>query len=230
MSLSLVRALRAGISSRLAFVGAGGKTTAMFHLARKLNKEQNTPVIVTVTSHLGAWQIPFADMHIIAELPSILEENKHTFKGVILITGNLDGEKTNPINDRTLNWIHQYCDEHSFPILIEADGSRQMPLKAWNDHEPPIPAFVNHVVQVVGITGIEKILNHEHVHRPEVFSSLSGLNIGEPVTTAALIQVLKHVKGGLKNIPKDARRSVLLNRSEERRVGKECRSRWARYH
>ena len=214
MYLSIVRALRTGISPRIAFVGAGGKTTAMFQLARELNKEQNTPVIITATSHLGAWQISRADMHIIAESPTVLEENKNTFKGVILITGDLDGEKTNPINDHMLNWILQYCDDHSFPLLIEADGSRQKPLKAWNDHEPPIPTFVNHVVQVVGITGLGKVLNHEHVHRPEVFSSLSGLNIGEPVTTAALIQVLKHVEGGLKNIPKDARRSVLLNQAD----------------
>jgi molybdenum cofactor cytidylyltransferase len=214
MSLSLVRALRTGLSSRIAFVGAGGKTTAMFQLAHELNKEQGTPVIVTATSHLGTWQIPRADMHLIAKSPATLEENKHRFKGVILITGDLDGERTKPLNDHTLNWIHQYCVNHSFPLLIEADGSRQKPLKAWNDQEPPIPTFVNHVVQVVGITGVGKALIDEYVHRPEVFSSLSGLNIGEPVTAEAVIQVLKHAQGGLKNIPKDARRTALLNQAD----------------
>jgi molybdenum cofactor cytidylyltransferase len=214
MSISVVRALRTGISPRIAFVGAGGKTTAMFHLARELNKEQNTPVIVTATSHLGAWQISRADIHIIAESPAILEENKHRFRGVILITGDLDGKRTKALNDHTLNWIHQYSVNHSFPLLIEADGSRQKPLKAWNGHEPPIPTFVNHVVQVVGITGVGKVLNNEYVHRPEVFSSLSGLNIGEPVTTEAVIHVLKNAQGGLKNIPRDARRTVLLNQAD----------------
>lgn len=214
MSLSLVRALRTGSSPRIAFVGSGGKTTAIFQLARALKKEQNTSVIVTATSHLGSWQTPFADTHIIAETPAALEENKNKLTGIVLVTGDLDDERTKPLNDQALNWLHQYCDEHSLPLLIEADGSRQRPLKAWKSHEPPIPSFVNQVVQVVGITGVGKPLNNESVHRPEVFSNLSGLNIGEPVTREALIKVLKHSEGGLKNVPGQARRTVLINQAD----------------
>ncbi|MCI0556555.1 MAG: putative selenium-dependent hydroxylase accessory protein YqeC, partial [Anaerolineae bacterium] len=98
--------------------------------------------------------------------------------------------------------------------LIEADGSRQRPLKAWTEHEPPIPSLVDQVVQVVGSTGVGKSLNDEHVYRPEVFSNLSGLNIGEPVTPDALIRVLKYTEGGLKNIPAHARRTVLINQAD----------------
>ena len=214
MSLTLVQAFRTGSLPRIAFIGAGGKTTAMFQLARALSKEQEKVVIVTATSHLGSWQIPFADMHIAAESSAILEENKNDLKGVVLVTGELDGERTRPINDQTLNWLHQYCDDHSVPLLIEADGSRQKPLKAWTDQEPPIPAFVDQVVQVVGIMGMGKSLSDEYVHRPEVFSNLSELNRGELVTTDALIRVLKHPAGGLKNIPVNARKTVLLNQAD----------------
>ena len=214
MSLSLVGALRTGSSPSIAFVGAGGKTTAMFQLARALKKEQNTSVIVTATSHLGSWQTPFADRHIIAETPAALEENKHKLTGIVLVTGDLHAERTKPLNDQALKWLHQYCEEHSLPLLIEADGSRQKPLKAWTNHEPPIPPFVNQVVQVVGITVVGKPLNDENVHRPEVFSFLSGLNIGEPVTRETLIKVLKHTEGGLKNVPAQARRTVLINQAD----------------
>ena len=214
MSLTLVQALRTGPLPRIAFVGAGGKTTAVFQLARALSKAQDKAVIVTATSHLGAWQIPFADMHMIAETPATLEEDMNNLKGVVLVTGELDGERTRPIDDQTLNWLHQYCDEHSLPLLIEADGSRQKPLKAWTDHEPPLPSFVNQVVQVVGITGMGKSLSDEYVHRPEVFSNLSGLSRGELVTTDALIRVLKHPDGGLKNIPAKARITALINQAD----------------
>ena len=217
MSLSLIRALRIGASPRIAFVGAGGKTTAMFQLARSLIKEKSgSTVIVTATSHLGTWQVPLADMHIIDNSLSLaaFEENKHSFKGVVLITGELDRERTSPIREQTLNWLHQFCGDHSHPLLIEADGSRQKPLKAWAEHEPPIPPFVNHVVQVVGMTGVGKPLNEEHVHRPEVFSGLSGLNIGEPLTSHAVIQVLTGAQAALKNFPEHARRTVLLNQAD----------------
>jgi molybdenum cofactor cytidylyltransferase len=215
MSITLVRALRTTSASRIAFVGAGGKTTAMFQLARDMLKQGGAmTVIVTATSHLGVWQIPLADIHIIAESPSSLEKSNHQFQGVVLITGKVDRDRTQPLNDHTLNWIHQYCDDHFIPLLIEADGSRQNPLKAWADHEPAIPSFVNQVVQVVGVTGLGKSLSEDHVHRSELFSKLSGLNPGEPVTKEALTRVLKNPTGGLKHIPTHARKTILLNQTD----------------
>ena len=214
MNLSLFRALRTGTLPRIAFVGAGGKTTTMFQLARGLIGKEAKSVIVTATSHLGSWQISLADVHLVAESHAALEENKHQFNGVILITGELDGDRTRPLRDHTLQWLHQYCEDHSLPLLIEADGSRQKPLKAWKENEPSIPSFVNQVVQVVGLSGVGKSLDDDHVHRPEIFSKLSGLNLGEPVTTDALINVLVHPEGGMKRIPAHARRTILLNQAD----------------
>jgi len=211
MSLSLGKALRVQPSSCIVFVGAGGKSTAMFTLAKELSK----PVIVTATTHLGTWQIPLADSHIIANGATAtkkIEADLHN--GVILITGEIEGDRTRPVNDELLTWLHSFCRSRTIPLLIEADGGRQKPLKGWADHEPPIPAFVDHVVQVAGMSGIGKPLTEENVHRAEIFSKLSGLSIGESVTAKALIQVLTNENGGLKNIPPDANRSVLLNQAD----------------
>lgn len=206
----MAQALRVNSSACVAFIGAGGKTTAMFQLARQLP----SPVIATATSHLGAWQIGLADQHIITETPAPLEELEHGLKGIILVTGELEGERSRPVNNTLLNWLHQFCSYHSIPLLIEADGSRGKPLKAWIDHEPPIPSFVELVVQVVGLTGLGRPLNDEIVHRPEIFSRLSRLPIGESITSEALVQVLIHPEGGLKNIPTNARKVALLNQAD----------------
>src|SRR5512134_3552025 len=127
MSVSLHRALRADQYPCIAFIGAGGKTTALFQLARSLTP----PVIVTATSHLGAWQVENADRHIMTDSPAPLEELEHGLSGVILVTGNLDGDRTQPVNESLLAWLHAFCGYHAIPLLIEADGSRQKPLKAW---------------------------------------------------------------------------------------------------
>ena len=215
MTLNLIKALRMEIPSSIAFVGAGGKTTALFQAARILIKEDAiTTVIVTATSHLGVWQIPMTDAHIVANSASSLAENKHRLQGIVLITGESDGDRTMPINDETLNWLHHYSQVNSIPLLIEADGSRQKPLKAWSTGEPPIPSFVDQVVQVVGLTGLQQTLNDKHIHRPEIFSELSGLSMSESLTAESLIRVLKHPQGGLKNIPRQARRTVLLNQAD----------------
>jgi molybdenum cofactor cytidylyltransferase len=209
-SLSLAQALRVSSSHSIAFIGAGGKTTAMFQLARELQG----PVIVTATSHLGVWQTGFADQHIITETPAPLEALEHGLKGVILVTGEIDGERIKPINHHLLDWLHQFCGYHAIPLLIEADGAREKPLKAWAEHEPPIPAFVDLVVQVVGLSALGKPLTEEDVHRAEIFSTLSGLTPGETITSDSLIRVLTHAAGGQKNIPAHARNIVLLNQAD----------------
>lgn len=210
MTLSLAKALRVTSTPCIAFIGAGGKTTAMFQLARELT----SPVIVTATTHLGAWQSEQADKHIIAKSAASIEELEHGLSGVILVTGEVDGDRTKPISDELLNWLHQFCGYHSTPLLIEADGSRRRPLKGWAEHEPPIPSFVEQVVVVAGFSGIGKPLDVEHVHRPEIFSKLSNLRNGEIVTPEAVTHVLLHEEGGLKNIPSNVRKSVLLNQAD----------------
>jgi len=215
MNLSLAQALRLHASPCIAFIGSGGKTTAMFQLARTLSTDEGTaPVIVTATSHLGIWQRGLADQHMIADTPDPIERLEHGLKGVILITGEIDGDRTKPINEHLMDWLKQFCGYHSIPLLIEADGSRGKPLKGWAEHEPPIPAFVDFVVQVVGLTGLGKSLSAENVHRAELFSKLSGLGMGESITQDSLIRVLKHSESGLKNIPANARKAVLLNQAD----------------
>jgi molybdenum cofactor cytidylyltransferase len=213
--LSLAQALRAHSSGSAAFVGAGGKTTAMFQLARELSgNENNQPVIVTATSHLGLWQAGFADQHIMTEAAAPLEDLEHGLKGVILVTGETDRERTKPIHSDLLGWLHQFCGYHSIPLLIEADGSREKPLKGWAVHEPPIPPFADLVVQAVGLSGLGKPLDDEYVHRPEMFSKLSGRRLGDLITPDALVRVLTHREGGLKNIPTHTRKAVLLNQAD----------------
>jgi molybdenum cofactor cytidylyltransferase len=210
MSLTFAQALRVEESRRIAFAGSGGKTTAIFQLAGELTP----PVIVTATSHLGAWQISTADKHVIAESPEALKNLEKDLSGVALITGSLDGSRTKPVNADTLDAIHKLCLDRSIPLLVEADGARQKPLKAWAEHEPPIPDFVDHVVTVVGLSGLGKPLTEECVHRPELFAEISGTGMGEMINSNSLTHALLHDKSGLKNIPQHARRTVLLNQAD----------------
>jgi molybdenum cofactor cytidylyltransferase len=211
--MDLLQALRLDNSPKpcvISFVGSGGKTTALFQLARQLATFSS--VLVTATSHLGTWQTSLADHHRIAKQISDLEN--FPSNGVILITGELDGERTKPVNETTLNWLRAKSKTDNLPLLIEADGSRQKPLKAPTTHEPPIPEFSDLVIHVSGLSGLGKPLNDEHGHRAEIFSQLSGLTIGETITAQALFTYLTYPLGALKNIPAKAKRVALLNQAD----------------
>jgi molybdenum cofactor cytidylyltransferase len=209
--MNLPRALRLDKTphTTVSFTGAGGKTTALFRLARELAK--NSPVIVTATSHLGVWQIPLADQHIIAGETGKI---KLPHRGVVLVTGEVEGDRTIGVNRITLDWLYEKSKAQNLPLLIEADGSRQKPLKGPAAHEPPIPAFADLVVYVTGLSALGKPLTDEHVFRAEVLSQLGGLPLGNPVTPQAVVKVLTHPLGGLKNVPPQARRVALLNQAD----------------
>ena len=66
-------------------------------------------------------------------------------------------------------------------MLLEADGSRQLPLKAHEAHEPVIPAVSRQVICVVGASGFGKPIR-ESVHRLERFCALTGAAASDPVT------------------------------------------------
>jgi len=217
--MDLAKTLRLTQTPTVAFVGAGGKTTAMFQLARALSDgnaeskvEGRAPVIVTATTHLGDWQIPLADEHIIVTKLEDLEQFNP--RGVTLVTGEFEGDRTKGLERDAISWLREVSERNHIPLLIEADGSRQKPLKAPAQHEPVIPEFVEQVVYVTGLTGLGRPLGEDIVHRPEIFARLSGLRPGEMISTESLAHVLTNPEGGLKHIPATARRVALLNQAD----------------
>lgn len=225
--MNLAQALRllphpnlAGTSSRIrgqeggwqavAFAGAGGKTSALFQLARDLPP----PVITSASTHLHVDQVRLADSHWQITTPAQLPALESNLTGVTLFTGPLEKDRAAGLNSATMARLGEECASRNLPLLIEADGSRQRPLKAPGDREPVIPMFSNQVVVVAGLAGLGKPLTGQFVHRPEIFSSLSGLEPGESITLDAMARLLAHPAGGQKNIPLSARRILLLNQAD----------------
>jgi molybdenum cofactor cytidylyltransferase len=227
--MDLARALRFGVDepgpARLAFTGAGGKTTAMFQLARRLarvdpasgaDSPSQIPVLVTTTTHLATPQLALADRVFFVDSPSDLELlDTQLSPGVILVAGTEgSAHRVSGPDPVSLQRLRDLAEARNLSLLIEADGSRQRPLKAPAEHEPAIPEFVRSVVVVAGLLGLEKPLTPAWVHRPGRFAHLAGLAAGEQISTAALARVLLHAQGGLKGIPPRARRVALLNQAD----------------
>ena len=212
--MKLSAALRLSDLPRLALVGAGGKSSALFCLAGEL-AAAGRKVLVTTTTHLGTWQVTVDNLHLVVENAGDIRQAADIPAGIVVVTGlQTDAERFGGLNGDTLSALHTFADRHQLPLLIEADGARLLPLKAPAAHEPAIPAFVDRVVVCAGLQGLGKPLAAEWVHRPEQFARLSGLGMGEPVTPEALSRLLMHPQGGLKNIPEGARRVLLLNQAD----------------
>jgi molybdenum cofactor cytidylyltransferase len=209
--MQLLEALQLKQPTRLAFVGAGGKTTAMFQLARQLLP----PVMVTTTTHLSRQQISLADRYYELETRQQVRQAAGALAPVTLLAGHSDNpDLIGSLPPRVLFDLWVFSKEENKSLLVEADGSRQRPVKAPASHEPAIPSWVDTVIVVAGLSGLGRPLSPETVHRPEIFARLSSLSMGDPVTGRALAAVLSDPMGGLKNIPHGCHRVVLLNQAD----------------
>lgn len=209
-------AMRQGVHPNLplctAIVGAGGKTSAMFALARQVEG----PAWVTTSTHLGSDQTVFADLFGVVESEQDINPGLWLKHKVTLLTGTVtpDDRLHSPAPE-LLELIHQAAEREGAHLLLEADGSRSIPLKAPGEHEPPIPAWARQVIVVVGASALGKPLNEQTVFRAGRFAELTGLQEGEMITIESMRDMLLHPLGGLKNIPAGALKAVLFNQAED---------------
>ena len=156
-----------------ALIGGGGKTSTMYALAEELRK--NGSVIVCTSTHiLCPPQYPF--------LPRL--SNKLA-SGEVASMGSIDGRKLS-MPEQSFEELKLFADY----VLVEADGSRQLPLKAHASHEPAIPNEANKVLVVIGIDGLGKPIR-EVAHRPELYAAIVHADVDTSVTAETIRDVVR---------------------------------------
>ena len=197
----------------IALTGSGGKSTALFRLGSELTSSGRQTLLTTTTKVWArqADHAPFTittdDETLLArELPVLLPR----YGRVLALSGSAaEPEKMQGLPVDTVCRLARLASVQA--VVVEADGSRERPLKAPADHEPVIPPCATDVIHVVGLSALGKPLHSDWVHRPERVASLTGLRAGDPITTEAVAQLVVHRDGGLKGHPSGARSWLYLN-------------------
>jgi probable selenium-dependent hydroxylase accessory protein YqeC len=99
-------------------------------------------------------------------------------------------------------------------ILVEADGSARKPLKAPAAHEPVIPSKTQALIIVAGINGLGLPLSEDNLFRADIWSKLSGLAPGAPVSAESLARCVIHPDGLARGCPAGAQAIVFLNQAD----------------
>lgn len=192
----------------ISVVGAGGKTSTLFWLAR-LFQLSGRRVIITTTTHMflpdPRWPILFCREP--AGLPShtLMQPIITCFQSWKAPLGKARGFSPDAIDALARR---AECDV----VLVEADGARGMPLKAPDEHEPCMPESSCCVIAVMGAHLLGKNVGAEQVHRWPQFAGITGLTEGSPLPLKALIRLVQHPQGAFKNAPPASRRVWFLNR------------------
>ena len=157
----------------IAVCGSGGKTTLVKNLAKKY-ADENKKVCITTSTHM--WYDDDVRESLIVgtkkdvvganfrsprtgelcepkhmSLDEFLDKNKIESGKVYYIANlNMKKELITPLNDEDYKLV---CEKFDY-VIVEADGSRSMPMKIPHEGEPAIPSNVNEIIVVVGMEAI----------------------------------------------------------------------------
>lgn len=171
MALQHLLAIRPGVT---AVIGGGGKTTLLRTLGEELAL-RHTVLLCTTTKILPFPGIPCA--RTAEELDTL--RRQHT-----LLCAGTDVSGTGKLTAPSLS-MAELAARFDY-VLVEADGSARLPLKAHASHEPVIPPEANQVICLVGASGLGRSIA-EAAHRPERYAALAGADIATPEAAAAVL-------------------------------------------
>ena len=198
-----------GISSGdvAAFVGAGGKSGAIIAISGELTQAGMKVVVAPTTKMLlsEADRIgPLVTSEDATELRSKTEKALSEAPGVVAGSSMLSKNRVGGVDPDWVDDLAPLADV----VLVEADGSRRRPIKGTADHEPAIPDAATLVVAVANVHALGTPVDEEHVHRPDVFSKLTGVEPGQSITPRAFALAL--AQGSLARAPQGTRIAVLI--------------------
>jgi probable selenium-dependent hydroxylase accessory protein YqeC len=196
----LTRALKLQdlVKGSVAVIGAGGKTSTIHRLAEEA-AARGLKVIITTTTRMYREPGPLAATA--KEAEQLLRTQSIVFAGLPAEEGKICGLKD-------FDRLSAIADL----ILIEADGSKQLPLKVPADHEPVIPEATDRILLLAGLSGLRKRL-HESCHRAALASQLLGKSSEQIIQEKDVAKLL--TDGYLKKWKWDITKiSVLINQAD----------------
>lgn len=194
-------------------VGAGGKKTTLYALSNLIGR-----AVVTATV-----RIPIFDSRVerVVVTDDPLEAVESAEAWPIGVVPEREDDRYRGYEVETIERLGERTD---VPLLVKADGARTREFKAPGEREPQLPANADTVIPVASAHAVGEPLDERTVHRPERVAALTGLEVGDAVTTETVAAVLASPEGGLKDVPGDASAIPLINKvddADDERVARE---------
>jgi len=206
----------------ICFVGAGGKTTTIFKLAKEL-KRHGKRVLVTTTTAMYYPDEGDCD-HVIVDSSQDSEIFSGVAEGSIIGFGR-EGSPRNKLLGVAKEFIEELHKKKIFNyILVEGDGSKQRPIKAPAFYEPVIPESTTKTIGVIGLDSLGKKIDSNYVHRSELFCKVTGRKMGEIINEEEVVRLIVSPEGLFKAVPDGCQKYLLLNKAENKETQKSAMS------
>lgn len=212
---SLAEAFGINAGGIISLVGAGGKTTLMFALAREMSSAGNFVITTTTTKIFEPAPSQTEKLVLETDESKMIDwlfKNKGNYSHVTLAREKLTSGKLDGITPGLVCRLSKLVPEAR--IIVEADGAARRPLKAPNATEPVIPEETSLLIAVVGLDAVGRPLNEENVFRSEIASRLLGVPIGTLVTAELVAALVTHPQGITRGAPEKAKIIPFINKAD----------------
>lgn len=217
---SLCHALGLRNKGVISLVGAGGKTSLMFKIARELSSS-GIPVLTTTTTKILSPTTDQSTHLIVSHHPEeLFSRARDILKHTPHITAASQYMKENgKLMGFPPETIASFQKSNLFRwIIVEADGAAGLPLKAPASHEPVVPDCTDRVIGLIGLSSLGKPLDKHTVFRPELVSKITGLSEGSEILGETICDILLHRQGIFQGIPMGAQKIAFLNQADNPQI------------
>lgn len=176
--MDIVNLLKIRKKSILSVTGAGGKTSLMYTLAESLSERGE--VLITTTTKISA------------DIPKNILNNANI--RVFAVLDMKENKYKNPGYDK----IEALVENYDYTI-IEADGSKGLPLKGYYENEPCVVSFATTNIAVVSIRDMGLHPENIEILRKSEFINMSKAAVDRPITDTEMARWIEHPKGMFKD-------------------------------
>ena len=183
-----------GTARVVSLVGAGGKKTTLYALARALRGR----VALSSSSHMAAY-----DTTVVDEVVTLRVGGRGlplpTSGRIVAFSG--EAESAQRVHGLSFAQIAQLVADPSFDhVLLKADGARARWIKAPAAYEPIVPPDTERVLYLISARVIGALLDERIAHRVERIAAVCGTHVGAPLTVEHLATLLSSSAGALQGI------------------------------
>jgi probable selenium-dependent hydroxylase accessory protein YqeC len=201
----------------IAIVGAGGKTTTMYTLARELAARGRRVVTTTTTNIYVPGPDETESLLVDSEAPRLLDKLSDSWQRHHHITVASEVISSGKLRGLPPELPVLFFQRGAEAVIVEADGARHRRIKAPAGHEPVIPLHTNLVLLLLSAEALNQPLSGEIAHRPEILARLTGIAPGDLLTPTVVARLLLNEQGGLKHVPEGAPVCVLITHATAER-------------
>lgn len=197
-----------GQAPRISLVGGGGKTTTLFRL-RDYFRRMGRSVIMTTTTKMRREERPW---FLLDPDQSSCVKSLSLYGQVFAARKDVNSGKVCAPSMSLLGQLYLL----GLPVIAEADGAKERPVKAPAAHEPVLLPDTTHLIAVYGLSALGRPLR-EAGFRLEEMCRILHKERDDVLEAEDIARLALSEAGGSKGLTEGMKFGVVLNQTDTRR-------------